>query len=86
LAGIACYVAYRTEGREKKHVIMRPEYIRDLTEAMKINGLVKSYNPIFEITDKIKYNHKTIFNSTRALGIAKSGYAGIGLKMMEIGK
>lgn len=52
------------------------------------NGKVSSqlWNPIFEITDKIKYNVKKIFETRRTLGIDKAGYVGIGLHLMEINK
>jgi len=51
-----------------------------------VNGeiITKSDNPVLEIVDKTKYNAKKIFESSRSLGIDKSGYAGIGLKLMKI--
>ena len=99
LQGIACYATSRMENREKEHTIIRTDYISDLIEALKrkeetinpellkaINQLVQSYNPVFEIVDRIKYNQKMNFNTNQALGIAKSGYTGIGLKLIEINK
>jgi len=99
LAGIACYVISRMENREKEHAIIRPDYISDLVEALKrkeetihpalmnaINQSDQSFNPVFEIIDKIKYNQRTIFKKSRYLGIAKAGYAGVGLQLMEINK
>jgi hypothetical protein len=44
------------------------------------------YNPVFEIIDKTKFNAKKIFETQRSFGIDRTGYAGIGLKLMEIGK
>ena len=98
LAGIACYVISRMENREKEHAYIRPDYIRDLIEALKrkkedihpaliealeniIQGkkIIPSYNPVFSIVNKIKYNKKMIFEPSRFLGINKAGYAGIGL-------
>jgi len=51
-----------------------------------VNGRIinKFYNPVFEIINQTKYNTKKIFESSRSLGIEKSGYAGIGLKLMKI--
>jgi len=46
----------------------------------------KSWNPVFDTVDKIKFNAKKIFETQRTLGIEKAGYAGIGLKLMEINK
>jgi len=61
-----------------------------LTESLEniVNGTMNahSYNPVFEIVDKIRFNAKTIFETPKALGINKAGYAGTGLKLMEIGK
>jgi hypothetical protein len=44
------------------------------------------YNPVFAIVDKIRYNADSIFEVPRSLGISNNGYAGIGLKLMEITK
>ena len=41
------------------------------------------YNPVFETINKIKYNAQKVFESPRALGIDKAGYAGIGLQLMK---
>jgi len=53
-----------------------------------LNGSIstQSWNPVFDIIDKTKYNINKIFESSRSLGLYKAGYAGIGLKLMEIGK
>ena len=53
-----------------------------------LNGSIsiQSWNPVFELIDKTKYKPDKIFEPTRSLGINKAGYAGIGLKIMEITK
>jgi len=46
--------------------------------------ITKIDDPVFKIINQTKYNMKKIFESSRSLGIDKSGYAGIGLKLMKI--
>jgi hypothetical protein len=41
------------------------------------------YSPIDEIIGKIKFNAATVFEKPRAIGIEKSGYTGIGLKVLR---
>ena len=50
------------------------------------NRPVKFYNPVFKIVEKIKFDTKKVFETTRTLGIIQAGYAGIGLKLMGIYK
>lgn len=47
---------------------------------------VQSYNPVFNIIDKIKGDAGKIFEKPRAVGIDKSGYTGVGLKLMGVNK
>ena len=47
---------------------------------------IRTFNPINRIIEKTRYDSKTIFETSRALGIDKSGYAGIGLQLMEVNK
>ncbi|GHS98500.1 hypothetical protein FACS189421_07220 [Bacteroidia bacterium] len=87
LKGIAVYVTSRCENRGKDNPYITKEYIRDLIEVLK-NSKDNIYddkiNPVYNIVAQIKY--KSIFKNTRPLGIDESGYAGIGLQLMEIHK
>ena len=44
------------------------------------------YNPIIEIIEKINFSAAAVFEKPRTIGIEKSGYAGIGLKMLREGE
>jgi hypothetical protein len=44
------------------------------------------YNPLFSIVDKVTCNRKSLFVPSRPAGIDKNGYAGIGLRLMKIGR
>ena len=70
-------------GRKEDTPLALIEALGNIVQGKKINH---SYNPIFNIVDKIKYNQKTILEPSRLLGIAEAGYAGIGLQLMGIGK
>jgi hypothetical protein len=40
-------------------------------------------DPVYRITDKMKYNPSKIFESSLQVGIEKGGYAGVGFKLMR---
>ena len=44
------------------------------------------YSPIHEIIEKIKFRAAAVFEKPRAIGIEKSGYAGVGLKILWEGE
>lgn len=67
---------------EDTHLVLI-EALQNIVQEKKV---LPSYNPVFSIVDKIKYNKKTVFESSRFLGIDNAGYAGIGLQLMEVGK
>jgi len=62
------------------------EYIESRHCEERSDKAIYSYNPVFEIVDKIRYNAKTVFDKSKSLGIDKAGHAGIGLLLMEINK
>jgi len=60
--------------------------IDTLENIMNGKRIFQFWNPILEIVDKTKFNEKKIFETQRTIGIRNAGYAGIGLKLMEINK
>lgn len=68
---------------DKKEIPMLVSLLEKIANKERI---LRSYNPVFEIVDKIRYNTNSIFNTSRSLGISNKGYAGIGLQLMGISK
>ncbi|GHU64846.1 hypothetical protein FACS1894123_10190 [Bacteroidia bacterium] len=64
---------------EDEENILLVEILRKITRKEPISGF---YNPVFKMTDKIRCSVKSVFEQTRPIGIAKNGYAGIGLHLM----
>jgi hypothetical protein len=78
-----CHCGLDPQSPEKMHLCSLIETVEKIVNKERI---INSYNPVFDIIDKIKYNPKSFFEKSRPMGINKSGYAGIELQLMEIHK
>ncbi|MCL2651597.1 MAG: hypothetical protein FWD60_11325 [Candidatus Azobacteroides sp.] len=80
------YIYELIEAIKRNGKNINPSLIETLENILNGSISIQSWNPVFEIIDKTKYNINKIFESSRSLGIDKAGYAGIGLKIMGINK